>query len=535
MSFFVSTDPQHSAVARCLAYAVFALLALLVLITFQDYGITWDEQVQNTYGQKLLDMYVSGFRDTSALHYLNLYFYGGFFDLCTAVVNLFTPFDHYATRHLMGGLLGVIGFFGAWRLTRLLAGDWAALLALGMLASAPLLYGHNFINPKDAPFAWLTVWVVYFGCRALLEGENVRRITVLGLGVSLGLALGTRILAMAWAISIIGSIGVGALAANGFRNVRWLRDTWRLTKPLLWALPIALALMAVFWPWSVTAPFNFAVAIEEFTNFPWTSQVLWDGEMVMSNDLPPAYLPLLLLYQLPELFLLGLLPAFLLCGRHLWISGFHGFAEAKTKAFLFVTVLIAAPILACIVMDPTLYNGMRHFLFLVPLVGIVAAIGLHRSIVWLAAHTNIAAYAAAALLTLGVARQAWIAVNLHPNEYVYYNALIGDLKGAEGKFELDYWGSSLAEATDALEEMMAPLPEPPGGWKVEICGNSTSVLHFLPRDVQQTRNRAEADFYIGLNGPACRDAPLNSGTVVKSVQRRGVVLSRAIDLRALKP
>jgi hypothetical protein len=36
---------------------------------------------------------------------------------------------------------------------------------------------------------------------------------------------------------------------------------------------------------------------------------------------------------------------------------------------------------------------------------------------------------------------------------------------------------------------------------------------------------------VGLNITACRDAPLESGRVIASVERRGVVFSRAIDLR----
>src|SRR4051812_11031193 len=70
---------------------VFLALAVLVIATFRDYGISWDEEVQNNYGDKLLRFYASGFRDRSAMHYLNLFYYGGFFDLVAAIVNLVSP------------------------------------------------------------------------------------------------------------------------------------------------------------------------------------------------------------------------------------------------------------------------------------------------------------------------------------------------------------------------------------------------------------------------------------------------------------
>ena len=64
-----------------LAVAMAAALAVLVLATFRDYGISNDEEVQHVYGQKLLDFYLSGFADRSAFEYRNLYLYGGFFDM----------------------------------------------------------------------------------------------------------------------------------------------------------------------------------------------------------------------------------------------------------------------------------------------------------------------------------------------------------------------------------------------------------------------------------------------------------------------
>ena len=41
-------------------------------------------------------------------------------------------------------------------------------------------------------------------------------------------------------------------------------------------------------------------------------------------------------------------------------------------------------------------------------------------------------------------------INLHPLEYLYYNSLVGGLKGAFGKYETDYWGNSLRAGTEWL-------------------------------------------------------------------------------------
>src|SRR3954471_20795626 len=98
--------PEHArAWPLAIAGGIFAVLAIVILTTFRDYGISWDEQLQNTYGEKLLSYYVSGFKDRSAFSYINLFLYGGFFDLLAALLNLVSPFETYETRHLLGGAI----------------------------------------------------------------------------------------------------------------------------------------------------------------------------------------------------------------------------------------------------------------------------------------------------------------------------------------------------------------------------------------------------------------------------------------------
>ena len=93
--------------ARRLSQLVLAVLALLILATFADYGVSWDERVQNTYGLRLLSYYLTAFQDQSAFNYINLRYYGGAFDLIAASLNTISPFGEYETRHLLGGAVGL--------------------------------------------------------------------------------------------------------------------------------------------------------------------------------------------------------------------------------------------------------------------------------------------------------------------------------------------------------------------------------------------------------------------------------------------
>ena len=60
---------------------------VLVLSTFRDYGVTWDEDVHNWYGNFVLDYYLSLFGDKTALHWRDLYNYGAVFDMMAAALN----------------------------------------------------------------------------------------------------------------------------------------------------------------------------------------------------------------------------------------------------------------------------------------------------------------------------------------------------------------------------------------------------------------------------------------------------------------
>jgi len=520
--------------ARALSVGILGVLLVLVLATFQDYGISWDEEVQNTYGKKLLALYTSGLTDLSAFSYQNLFYYGGFFDLIASLVNLVSPFGEYETRHLLGGLMGVAGYTGVWLLTRPLAGERAALVTLALLATTPLLYGHNFINPKDAPFAWLTVWVAYFGARAILEGPALRSTTVAGLGIMLGLALGSRVLAGAWLLALLGAIALSVAASNPTGFGQWPREFWQRAKPLWWSLPIAFVLMAIFWPWSMTSASNIEVAVEEFSSFPWVSKILWNGEMVMSNDLPWDYLPVLLWNVLPELMLVGLSVVMVSGALGVYRHGHGLFARPQATALVFVVAIVVFPIIACAIIRPTLYNGMRHFLFVVPLLGMFSGMGLAHLLTWLGQRQKSLAIFGALLMVAAMGRQAWIAVDLHPNQYVYYNALAGDLAGAQSKFGLDYWGTSLAEASRRLADTVAQGHHVDGTlphYKVLVCARPWSAQYFLPKNFEVTWDIDEADFYIAINGLAC-DWARERGLLMTEVKRRGVTLSYVVDLRS---
>src|SRR6266567_2228442 len=172
----IDTPSRRSVERTCDDLAIFVLAAvgLLASLTFRDYGLGWDDYTHAEYADLLLRMYGSGFKDTGALSFANLYMYGGGFDMAAALLHKIIPLELFETRRLLGATVGVIGLAVTWRLGRRVGGPLAGLAALLLLALCPTYYGHMFMNPKDAPFAVAMV------------------ILIVGLGA--GLSVGSRVL-----------------------------------------------------------------------------------------------------------------------------------------------------------------------------------------------------------------------------------------------------------------------------------------------------------------------------------------------------
>ena len=539
------SDRRWGLVYDDLARLALLAVAVMVLLTYQDYGITNDEEVQNVYGIKLLAFYTSFFSDRSAFDYIDLYRYGGLFDLVAALLNLVSPLGEYETRHLLGGLIGVLGLAGAWRLGLLVGGHRVGLMSLLLLLLTPAYYGHSFNNPKDAPFAAAMVWVLYYLCRAVMCMPALPRRLVIKLGLALGLALGIRVGALLVAPYM--AVGLGLILVSEWRASHdWTavrRHGIGMTVRLVPSLVIAYAVMAVFWPWGVMRPLNPLKALHDFSTYPINLDTLVAGEWVKASRLPRDYLPDYLLVNMPEIVLAGL--AFALVGAALWLarrihSGpplLAGHSMHDRRHICVALVLLAAvfPVLFFIIDQPTAYNGIRHFLFVVPPFAVLAALGLELPWSWLARFdVRLGKLFAGAVCAVMVA-QVWVMGQLHPDEYVYYNLLTGGVKGAEGAYELDYWGNSLLEATKDLAEYIAleygdkPINKV---YKVAVCGHRLSAAYFFPDYMEFTKKLDEADFIVAFTQGNCQRH--FEGRQIIQVERFGVALSVVKDRRYLK-
>ena len=525
------------AVARrldALAIGTLLVVAVIAAMTFRDYGLGWDDYTHAQYGNLLVSLYASGFTDKRALSFVNLYMYGGGFDLLATLTAKVLPLELFETRRLVGAAVGLVGLFVTWRLGRRLGGPLAGLLALVLLATCPLYYGHMFMNAKDAPFAVAMAIALLGIVRAFQEYPRATPATIALCGIGIGLAIGSRVMG-GFALSN------ALLPLPLVLGIRW-RETglkrafgeWRsFLAPFILSALLAYLVMGLVWPWAAVSPLNPFRAVEYFSNFferPWRE--LFDGRLILVPDMPRSYVPTLAALTLPELMLtLGL------CGTVGAIvttarggRGRPGECAGRRAAFLTVVLAAWLPVLVTVATRPAMYNGIRHFVFLMPpfaaLGGLAAAWVARR----LEQYGRAALTAGAIVLVAGLASPAVEMMRLHPYEYTYFNHIAGGVAGARPSYMIDYWGLSMRQASLELRTLLAERGATPKGgkWTVAVCGPHPAVAVALGSQYSAIWDPKGADFAMVLGEFYCAklDAP-----ILFDVVRDGVVYARVYDIR----
>lgn len=514
--------------------------AVVVLATFRDYGISNDEAVQHAYGEKLLRFYLSGFTDQDAFAFKDLFYYGGLFDLLVVLLDRVSPFATHETRHLLSAGFGLAGLAGACVCGRTLFGPRAGFLAALVLALTGAWWGGMFNHTKDIPFAVCMLWALWALCRIVRALPRPRVADVLAFGSSTGLGLGLRV----GALLLVFYLGLAVLLWLAFgterapaAGARW-RALGGLALRLAPAAAVAYALMALLWPWAVFDPLNPIRALSAFSNLDLGIQTILHGEVFNIDAMPRDYLPVYLAIKLPVLLLAGLAIAVLAGARCLIIDGAACLHRPGAVGVAIVAFAAGFPVLYWVMMQPPAYDGIRHFLFVVPPLAVLAGAGLDRLIAWSARLPwPLTALGGAAIAALALV-QAGRLVLLHPYQSVDYNPLVGGPAGAQDRYVMDYWANSVPEAVRGLADYVrAKCGEAPPSFKVALCADRWAFEAVASPFLVWEPNVEHADFFVATTHMNC-DAPeywprhLSKGRVVVEVERLGALLAVVKDRRS---
>jgi hypothetical protein len=436
---------------RLAAWLLLGAVLLLIVSTFRDYGLTWDEAHSATNGRYWIDFYASWFTARGAIDDNNQRLYGSFFNGISRLIADRSPLGLYETGHLVTALSGWLGFVGVYWLGSRLLNARAGFFAALALILTPGWYGHLFNNPKDVPFGTLFLLALCAMVATYRSLPSPRPVETLGVGAAVGLAMGVRV----GAIALLGCYALLFAcwaAARIHEDPTRFRRLWRdgLAFAPAWAgaLVVAWAVMLPWWPYAQRRPLvNPWKALGEIARFEWTGLVLYDGAFVNATALPWHYLPRWFAITLPDFYAV-ILPGVGLAWLFARWSSRRAVPDRDLRAqTIFLLMAMLGLPAAAAVTDAVLYDAYRHFIFVLPPLAVVTGCGLSSLLDRPRAGLKATVAAAAAVLAaLTVADM----VALHPYQSVYFNRLHGGLKAAFGAYETDYWGASHREGVEWL-------------------------------------------------------------------------------------
>lgn len=357
----------------------------------------------------------------------------------------------------------------------------ALFLLVGVALAFILL---RLASPKT--FNWLMRDILSPGGKAALH--YLKSLALILAAIVLGLTLSIRLSAP----YIVILVGVYAL-------------TKREKQPLVAFIPYgALALLTSFLTW----PYLWRDPIGRFMD----SMSTMADYSVPSGEASRFLLLKLIGVQLTEPVIL-----FFLAGVILAVLNF---AKVKFRSpFLLVLFWFFLPVTAMLITQSSLYDNFRQLFFVLPPLFIMGGLVLDGLFNYF--NRNWLNGVLIAVLALpGI----YACLQLHPYEYIYYNSLVGGVKGAFRHYELDYWATSYKEAAKYLNEVAQVDAS------IGVVGTDLIFKPYARPDLHvhyfNGVDGGEGFDYVVISSRANNDLAIcPDAKVVKTIERDGAVLT----------
>ncbi len=445
------------------------LLFSLIILTFRHYGLTWDEKASMEEGEHFVGWYTSLFTDRTLISKEDYFYYGSFFTGLAFFLHRFSPLGLFETSHLLNALFGLVGVIYTYKTCRLIAGPKAAFFSIVFLALTPIFWGHSFNNPKDIPIAALFMASFYYIVLSYQKLPNLSTSLLIKLALCIGFALGTRVINFSLLLYL------GGAWSLWMYNQKTKSHLKTLLKKFLVVTFIAYSIMLAFWPYAQVSPLWHPLeSLLKFSHFNWPFNNHFKGRFISASSLPWDYVLTWFLITLPEYYLVCL-----------FLGGFLFFQRMKSSQnkilngnlYFILFLAIFLPILLAIVSHAVLYDGIRHFIFTVPLLAVLAGVSYSKFLEGSA--QSLFKWMTSMAIALSAATCVWDMIKLHPYEAIYYNRMFsGGFSHAVENFEGDYWGMTYKEAAQWLIQNYQSEKHPV---KVANCSASFLSGYFLEK------------------------------------------------------
>ena len=329
----------------------------------------------------------------------------------------------------------------------------------------PIYFGHFSINPKDTIIAFCYIWIFCISLKYSNYPKKNKYLFYLTLLFSLG--LGIR---LTFIVSLL-PIFLVILFKLLLNKKDFFKYFFKLTLDLSLVIFFSFIITVIFWPDTHSNLFKlpFTLTKNYFLTFMNSSFGLpigiLNGNFYLTSNTPKSYLFTLLLYKLP----IYVLFSFLFLPFIFFNKKFIKNKNIKFINFCYLLLQIIFPLIIIILIKPGLNDGLRYFLYLIPLLMILSSIGIYYLFTLRFISFKI-------IIIFLFIFNIFIFLKLTPYQYIFVNNLNGKFSNNLNKFENDYWGTSIKELL--LKAKKNSFFEENKIYHISTCGVNNQIIKY---------------------------------------------------------
>ena len=365
-------------------YYFFIALFVIQIFIFNDYGFSWDEELQRLHGlvsyNYILEKINFNLQSTTLnVPKLENYIdneYGVFFELLLVFIEkIFNFTDNksiYSTRHYINSLLFFITCIYFYLTLRNFFSKKFSILGVIIFLLHPRIFAQSFYNSKDIVFMCFFCISNYYFINFFLK-QNITNIILLSLFTSL--TIGTRVMGIILPILFIFFFLMHNLEKEKLKKLY-------LLIPYLFFCSI---FTIIFWPFLWEDPSRIIDSFTSMSNYDYRGEVFFNGKYFVAKYIPWYYLPITILITTPisyiVIFFVG---SFFILKKsyinliNLDIRGGNIWKNNLDLFTIYSTVIVYFTIIVIIELNSTLYNGWRQVFFIYPSIIFILIYGLNN-------------------------------------------------------------------------------------------------------------------------------------------------------------
>lgn len=409
-------------------YILFTYL-LFSLFTMSYYGMHWDEAPQHDMGRATLD-YLTGRTPQISFQAPAAYNYGVYYHVLNRLIALilinWLGFEYVDAFHFVVPLIALVGFLYFYKLAKLVTNQKTALFALILLILNPRLLALSQYDIKDISLLSLGIIALFYLAQTF---EKLKKSDSTKAGISFGLTLSVQLTAVFPILIFTPAYLITKIKSIPKHIVLWLifaaatLATLSFTWPTLWNKPI---LILQNWDFF-------------FKNF-FEADVRYFGQNFNPKSLPWHY---------PFFYIFATTPILVLT---LFLVGFVVQLFNLKKNLSLLSILsfswFAIPLLIYQIPNIVRYDGIRHYLDIMPAIALFAGIGINFIV------SKVSTILYKIILSVLAAYLIFQVAIVFPYGDAYFNEVIQTFypQNIDEHFEIEYWGEAYREASNWLNQ-----------------------------------------------------------------------------------